>query len=115
MQILLGDTQGAMMESPSCTNCHAPISSLDGGSSNVRVQAGRVFLGPTIEKQISFNSMSRQRFIEEGRMLERERILKILTKNHRCQHDPSCNGDVNINDNMRNDFGIDLEKLIKGE
>jgi hypothetical protein len=87
-----------------CLSCDSSVDSLvDGGSSFATTQ--QRFLGPA----------SRQKFMQDGRIAERERIIKLLREDRKCQHGNDCTTMVNIDAIIKSDLGIDIEKLIKGE
>lgn len=92
--------------------CSCGNSFVDGGDSYTRAGGNIVFLGDQIESEKAFNLVTRQRFKEDGRKLERERILELLKKQRMCEHSPECDGEVNIYDSIKDNFGIDLEELI---
>lgn len=99
-----------------CLSCNSPVdSSVDGGSSLTVVEESSIFLGTEIGKEKILSPVSRQRFVEQGRKSERERIIKILKEDRKCQHGTDCLTMVNIGDIIKNDYSIDIEKLIRGE
>jgi hypothetical protein len=87
-----------------CLSCNSPVDSpVDGGSSFAKTQERS--LGPA----------SKQKFIQDGRMAERERIISLFKQDRKCQHGNDCTTMVNLDAVIKNDLGIDIEKLIRGE
>jgi hypothetical protein len=92
--------------------CGCGNSFVDGGDSYTRAGGNIVFLS---EQQVSDSiptPTTRQRFREEGKKIERERILKLLKESHVCQHDSECNKEFNIYNIVKANFNVDLEKLL---
>lgn len=85
------------------------IQHFDGG--DAKMKDSRVIA----EKRTLPTPRIRDRFIEEGRQLERERVVKILKEDRKCQHGNDCLTRLNIADVIKSDYGIDIEKLINGE
>jgi hypothetical protein len=60
-------------------------------------------------------SVSDKKYFNSGREYEQERILKLLDTSHICTCTDNCRTDVNIYAFVKEELGIDLFKLIKGE
>jgi hypothetical protein len=56
-----------------------------------------------------------KRLFESGRAHEQERILKLLDTSRMCTCKDDCITDVNIYAFVKEELGVDLFKLIKGE
>lgn len=56
-----------------------------------------------------------KRFFESGREHEQERILKLLDTSYMCKCSDICITDINIYAFVKEELGIDLFELIKGE
>lgn len=56
-----------------------------------------------------------KRYFNSGREYEQERILKLLDTSRICTCKDDCITDINIYAFVKEELGIDLFKLIKGE
>lgn len=56
-----------------------------------------------------------KRYFNSGREYEQERILKLLDTSRICTCKDDCITDVNIYAFVKEELGVDLFKLIKGE
>lgn len=61
------------------------------------------------------NTITDKRFFNSGREHERERILKLLDTTRMCTCKDDCITDINIYAFVKEELGIDLFDLIKGE
>ena len=60
-------------------------------------------------------SVSDKKYFNSGREYEQERILKLLDTSRICTCKDDCITDINIYAFVKEELGIDLFKLIKGE
>lgn len=56
-----------------------------------------------------------KRYFNSGREYEQERILKLLDTSRDCTCKDTCRTDINIYAFVKEELGIDLFELIKGE
>jgi hypothetical protein len=56
-----------------------------------------------------------KRYFNSGREYEQERILKLLDTSRDCTCKDTCITDINIYAFVKEELGIDLFELIKGE
>jgi hypothetical protein len=60
-------------------------------------------------------SVSDKKYFNSGREYEQERILKLLDTSYMCKCSDICITDINIYAFVKEELGIDLFELIKGE
>jgi hypothetical protein len=60
-------------------------------------------------------SVSDKKYFNSGREYEQERILKLLDTSRLCTCKDTCKTDVNIYAFVKEELGVDLFKLIRGE
>lgn len=60
-------------------------------------------------------SIGDKRFFESGRKHERERILKLLDTSRACTCTDECRTDINLYAFLKEEMGVDLFELIRGE
>lgn len=60
-------------------------------------------------------SVSDKKYFNSGREYEQDRILKLLDTSRMCTCKDNCVTDINIYAFVKEELGIDLFKLIKGE
>lgn len=56
-----------------------------------------------------------KRYFNSGREYEQERILKLLDTSRICTCEDDCITDINIYAFVKEELGVDLFELIKGE
>jgi hypothetical protein len=60
-------------------------------------------------------SVSDKKYFNSGREHEQERILKLLDTSLDCTCKNTCKTDINIYAFVKEELGVDLFELIKGE